>query len=67
MLLLYKTYLKVYYLSISLFLFIKVYGNFTIALTVILIGEERATNRCSLINTLERKNSNYSKQLLKSI
>ena len=33
------------------------------ALTVTSIGEERATNRCCLINTFERKNSKLLKTM----
>ena len=38
----------------SHFYSLKVYSKLTMALTIISIGEERATNTCRLINTFER-------------
>ena len=50
----YRTYIKIYYLS-YLFCSFRDYSNLTMALRVISIGEESATNRCRFINTFERK------------
>ena len=46
-----------------LFCSLRVYSNLTMALTVISIGEESATNRFCLINTFKRKKNKLLKTM----
>ena len=51
----------------SRFYSLKVYSKLTIALTVVSIGEERATNTCRLINTFERNQITQNNDFLNCI
>ena len=51
----------------SRFYSLKVYSKLTIALTVVSIGEERATNTCRLINTYERNQITQNNDFLNCI
>ena len=51
----------------SRFYSLKVYSKLTMALTVISVGEERATDACRLINTFERNQITQNNDFLNYI